>query len=191
MSPVRLLVLDCDRTMWDHADVSETTPPYRLISPGRAADSRGETISLLPGLRQLLSEARRRDAAVSVASWNRPEPVFALFDLFRLRRAFVHPVVEFHPHKDRMLRAILAALTAEGSTPRLARDPESLSAATVFVDDNPTHAVSTLSAFPRLRVIQMGVDVAAPREVWTAIDTGRWIPSVEEARRRLAAFTHR
>ncbi len=38
---MRLLILDLDKTLWSHPDISSTNPPYRRVSEDAIADSHG------------------------------------------------------------------------------------------------------------------------------------------------------
>lgn len=94
---VRLVVFDCDRTLWDHHNVSELSLPFRRIDDDAVEDADGMQVRLAPGVRQVMEALRRRGILISVASWNRPEAVFAIFEQLRLTPFFTRPKVEFHP----------------------------------------------------------------------------------------------
>lgn len=46
---IRLVIFDCDRTLWEHHDVAETTPPFRRVDQDSLEDARGERVRLFPG----------------------------------------------------------------------------------------------------------------------------------------------
>jgi predicted phosphatase len=98
---------------------------------------------------------------VSVASWNHPEPVFAIFDLLDLTRFLVLPKVEAHPHKDRTIGVMLEELARDG----VALRPDEV----VFVDDKPMHLTQVRQALGPIQTLQVGVDVTDLRDVLTYI----------------------
>src|SRR2546426_9454139 len=126
---IRLVILDCDRTLWEHEDVLTLQAPFTRVDGQTVQDARGEQVRLAAGARELLDALRQRGILISLCSWNRADLVFAILDLLGLTPYFVHPKVEFHPHKDRMIAALLAELAQEGTV----LQPEEV----LFVDDNP------------------------------------------------------
>ena len=126
---IRLVILDCDRTLWEHEDVLMLQAPFTRVDGQTVQDARGEQVRLAAGARELLDALRQRGILISLCSWNRADLVFAILDLLGLTPYFVHPKVEFHPHKDRMIAALLAELAQEGTV----LQPEEV----LFVDDNP------------------------------------------------------
>ena len=155
--PVRLVIFDCDRTLWDHANVSELAPPFCKVDDETVADATGARVRLFPGVREVLEALRRRGILISAASWNRPEPVFAIFDLLGLREYFTRPKVEFHPYKERMVRALLEELAGDGV--RLA--PEEV----LFVDDRAVHLNRVRRLVGPVRTLRPGADLTDIREV--------------------------
>jgi len=160
--PIRLVILDCDRTLWAHEDVSTLRLPVTRINGETVRDVRGDLVRLAPGARELLEELRRRGTLISICSWNRPEPVFAILDLLGLTEFFVHPKVEFHPHKDRMISDLLAELASEG----MALRPDEV----LFVDDNPAMLLRVRDGVGPVRTLQAGVDVRDLRDVLGFLD---------------------
>ncbi|MDQ7842867.1 MAG: magnesium-dependent phosphatase-1 [Armatimonadota bacterium] len=154
---VRLVIFDCDRTLWDHADVSSLRLPYRRLDGDTVVDSRGERVRLFPGVREVLETLRRRGILVSIASWNRPEHVFPIFELLGLTPYFIRPKVEFHPRKDAMIQALLTELAADGHPLR----PEEV----LFVDDRPANLRRVRDALGPVRTVQAGVEITDVRAV--------------------------
>lgn len=118
-------------------------------------------VRLRPGARELLTGLRARGVLVSVATWNHPEPVFAIFDLLGLTSFFVRPKVEAHPHKDRTIGATLQELAGDG----VALQPHEV----IFVDDKPMHLAQVRQALGPIQTLQAGVDVTDLRDVLTFI----------------------
>ena len=154
---IRLVIFDCDRTLWSHEDVSSLRLPFHRIDDETVADAQGIPVRLFPEVRAVLERLRHGGVICSIASWNRPEPVFSVFDLLDLRRFFTHPKVEFHPNKDRMVRALLDELRDEGHEFR----PEEI----LFVDDRARNLDAVRSAIGPIQTLQPGVDFADFREV--------------------------
>ncbi len=159
---IRLVVLDCDRTLWEHEDVFTLQAPFTHVDGQTVQDVRGEQVRLTPGARELLDALQHRGVLISICSWNRADLVFAVLDLLGLTRYFVHPKVEFHPHKDRMILALLAELAEEGTALR----PEEV----LFVDDNPMMLEKVRQGVGPVRTLRAGVDVRDLREVLKHLD---------------------
>ncbi|MGC9147241.1 magnesium-dependent phosphatase-1 [Infirmifilum uzonense] len=150
---VRLLILDLDRTLWSHPDISTTSPPYRRVSDEELVDSNGEVIKLNPCARKLLEDARVKGVLLAVASWNYPEKGMSALEAFGLSDYFKVIVIEPHPFKDKMIRKILGALNVK---------PEEA----VFVDDNPAICERVSKAFPSLKVLNLGRDLMSLCELF-------------------------
>jgi magnesium-dependent phosphatase-1 len=160
--PIKLVIFDCDNTLWDHDDVSTLQLPFRKIDEQTVADVRGEEVHLAPGARKALEALRRRSLLLSIASWNYPEPVFAIFDLLGLTGYFTHPKVEFHPNKDRMIAVLLEELAAEG----VPLNPEEV----LFIDDRPEQLRRVREGVGPVRTLQAGVDLKDLREILTVLE---------------------
>ena len=159
---VRLVIFDCDRTLWDHDDVSTLRPPFRRVEADAVVDSRGERVHLFRGVRDVLETLRQRGLLISIASWNRPEHVFPVFELLDLAAYFTHPKVEFHPQKEKMIGTLLAELAAEGHVLR----PDEV----LFVDDRRVNLERVRRALGPVRTLQAGVEITDPRAILAYLD---------------------
>ena len=159
---IRLVILDCDRTLWEHEDVLTLQAPFTRIDGQTVQDARGEQVRLAPGARELLDALRERGILISVCSWNRADLVFAILDLLGLTRYFVHPKVEFHPHKDRMIAALLAELAREGTVLHAEE--------VLFVDDNPMMLEMVRQGVGPVRTLRAQIDVLDLRDVLKYLD---------------------
>jgi len=154
---VRLVIFDCDRTLWDHPNVSELALPFRRVDAETVEDARGARVRLAPGAREVLDGLRRRGVVISVASWNHPEPVAAVFELLGLTGYFTRPKVEFHPYKEKTIAALLEELAGDGLVLR----PEEV----LVVDDRLVHLRRVRRFIGPVRTLQPGVDIADLRQV--------------------------
>lgn len=154
---IRLVIFDCDRTLWEHHDVAETKPPYRRVDEDTVEDARGDRVRLFPGAREVLDALLQRGLLISIASWNLPQIVSRIFDALGLTAYFTRPKVEFHPHKDRMIASLLRELAEDGIVLR----PEEV----LFVDDRLVMLETVRAAVGPIRTLQAGVDIADLKEV--------------------------
>ncbi len=159
---VKLVILDCDLTLWDHPNVSELRLPFTRVDPDTVEDAGGVRVRLVPGVRELLAELRARGILVSIASWNQPEPVFAILDLLGLRPCLTRPKVEPHPYKERTITALLAELAAEGIT--------ILPDEVLYVDDRALHLRRVREALGSIRTLHPQDDITDLRDVLGYVD---------------------
>jgi magnesium-dependent phosphatase-1 len=159
---VRLVILDLDLTLWDHRNVSGLALPFRRVSADAVEDQHGVRVTLFPGVHSLLNGLRERNLIVACASWNDPEPVDEIFDLLALGEFFDHRKVEPHPHKERLVAALLQSLRAAGQD--LA--PSEI----LYVDDRRIHLDGIYAAVGQIRFLQFGVDIRRPDEVLAFLD---------------------
>ena len=141
LSGVKLVVFDLDRTLWDHPDISTTSPPYRRVSQDEIEDSEGARIRLRPCARRLVEELKSRGFKLAVASWNLPEPAIKALQALGLLELFDVVVVEPHPSKDLMLEKILRETGVD--------EEEAL-----FIDDNPSIIGIVKRRYRNMKVIR-------------------------------------
>lgn len=161
MAGVRLVVLDCDLTLWNHPDVSALRPPFSRVNSVTAQDADGELVRLHEGVRETLEGLKERGILVSVASWNDPEPVHQLLKLFELEGYFTHPKVEPHPNKGEMIMKLIKDLERDGVNIRAEE--------VLYVDDNPRHLDGILKAVGRVRFKRFGVDLRRLEDILTLV----------------------
>ncbi|MBI3974917.1 MAG: magnesium-dependent phosphatase-1 [Armatimonadetes bacterium] len=149
---IRLVILDCDRTLWDHHNVTELRLPFTKVDRDALRDADGVEVRLLPGVRELLSALRGRGILISIASWNDPAPVLAILDQLSLSHFFTRPKVEPHPFKERAIAALLQELAAEG----VALAP----AEVLFVDDRDLHFPLVRLAVGPVRTVHFGREIS-------------------------------
>lgn len=153
----KLVILDLDKTVWDHEDATSLKPPFIKHSSDKVVDSEGTVVKLNSGVKSFLETCNAVGIRVSIASWNKPKVTFELLNEFGLLKYFQNPVIEFHPEKDRMIDKILKRFKRQG---RNFKQDE-----IVFVDDNPDMLAKVKMRFPKMRTILFGVDVAGFNEL--------------------------
>jgi len=159
---VKLVILDCDLTLWDHANVTALQLPLARVDAETVQDADGVRVTLVPGVRELLSGLHARGILVSIASWNQPDPVFAILDLLDLSRYFTHPKVEPHPYKERTITALLSELATEGIV--LQADE------VLYVDDRALHLRRVREAVGAIHTLRPGDEVKDLHDVVSYVD---------------------
>ncbi len=142
----KLFVFDLDLTLWEHPDISSTSPPYRRLSRDVIVDSTGEVVKLRPCARQLLERLKALGVRTAVASWNYPEPALGALEALGIKELFDVIVVEPHPFKEVMIERILREIGVKEHE-------------TVFLDDNPVITARVASKYPNMTVLRFGFDV--------------------------------
>jgi HAD superfamily phosphatase (TIGR01681 family) len=178
---IKLVVLDCDGTLWDHLDVSGLALPFRQVAPDSVEDAQGVRVTLFSGTRALLEGLRQRGIVISAASWNHPEPVFQIFHLLDIGRYFTHPQVEFHPDKALMISRLLQTLAAEGLALALSDEAPSRppfrgvrrdgASEVLYIDDRTLHIEHVRQVVGNIHFLQMGMDVSGPEGVLAYVDS--------------------
>jgi magnesium-dependent phosphatase-1 len=166
-SDIKLVIFDCDLTLWNNADVSELKRPFVSVSPDTVRDREGTEVSLFPQVRAVLAALEQRGYLMSIATWNIPEPAFDLMALYGIRRYFCHPKAEGHPDKAAMIADMIEDFAADG----MHISPDQV----VFTDDRTLHTNDILARLPGLHVLQMWVDVKDHNDLLAWLDAYREI----------------
>jgi magnesium-dependent phosphatase-1 len=163
MPRVKLVILDLDKTVWDHPDPSLLREPLKKVDSDTVVDSEGVEVHLYHGVRETLEALQQRGVVVSVASWNRPEVGFKLLGMFGIERYLRHPKIQPHPAKHLMIRELLEELKGENLPLR----PEEI----LYVDDRTLHLEAIRREIGNVRFLQMGVDIRRLEELIRYIDS--------------------
>lgn len=147
---IKLVIFDCDLTLWDHRNVSGLRLPFRRVDAEAVADADDTQVRLFPGVREMLQAIHDRGILLSVASWNQPQHVFAIFDLLGFSKYFTRPKVEPHPYKERTIAALFRELRADG----VALRPDEV----LYIDDRPLHFERVREAVGPVHILRAGVD---------------------------------
>jgi len=148
---IKLVIIDADRTMWTHHNVSALIPSFEFIAQDVAQDRYGSKVELHKGFRAFLDFVKGKGTLLSLASWNEPENVFELLSLFNVDGYFVSPIVEPHPNKHLMLQKIITKLNQKG----IGILPNEI----LFIDDNDRYLGEIKEAVGDVNYLKYGVDV--------------------------------
>lgn len=154
---IKLVVFDADKTLWSHPNVSDLTLPFKLVDQNNISDAGGETFHLFEGIRDMLEALRKRNAIITLASWNKPEPVKEALQLLGIEKFFRVVKAEFHPNKHLMVEDILSSLSKDGITLK----PDEI----LYVDDRDMHVDKIRGRIGELHFVQMWVDAKTPRDI--------------------------
>ncbi len=144
---MRLLILDLDKTLWDHYDASQLVPPFRTHGT-ELIDALGNKLKLFDGVVEFLDWAKER-FVLSIASWNVEKLVRPILEEFNIWHYFVFPKIENHPDKADMIVRTLQELKNSGY------EIEEV----IYIDDRTLHLDKIKKRTPDIRFIQMWVDV--------------------------------
>ncbi len=156
---LKLVILDLDKTIWDHEDASSLKPPFKKRSNDEMVDSEGTIVKLNSGVKKFLRTCKDLGIYVSLASWNKPIVAIQLLDKFEILGYFQNPVIEFHPEKDRMVNKILNKFKNKGLNFRQGE--------IAFIDDNPDMIAKVKAKFPKIKTVLFGVEVSTFQELKT------------------------
>jgi len=154
---IRLVILDGDGVLWDHQDLSALSLPFRLINRDTIVDTDGEKVRLLKGVRKLLRILVKRGIITTLATWNKPEHVTQVLQLFKVNEYFRFVEAHFHPDKHLMIKDILKKLMNEG----VMLEPNQI----LYVDDRTVHMADVRKEIGDVHFLQMHVDVKYPLEI--------------------------
>jgi magnesium-dependent phosphatase-1 len=153
--PTKLVVFDCDETLWK-ASVTFTSflkPPLRIVETDEITDSQNASVKLFPGVRELLKSLKEKGVLMSIASLNSPEPnlVMECLKLFEIADYFIYPQID-HKGKNRNIKAILKLLEEKDGIK--INYPE-----VIFVDDQELNTRSVMKGCPGIKAVLLGSDI--------------------------------
>lgn len=144
MRRAKLIVLDLDKVLWDHYNVSILMPPLRRLSDRTLEDSFGETVTLRDDVREFLASAKRRGIYLSTLSWNSFDKAYEVLRAFELDRYFDFFAIEPHPEKQLMMEKVLNHFSSYG-----VREEE-----TLYVDDRAHMLEKVKAKFPNIMTVR-------------------------------------
>jgi len=159
---IKLVIFDADKTLWTHSDISRLVLPFRLVSRDVITDANGETFQLFDGVRGLLAGLERKRVLITMASWNKPEPVEEALRLFGVDRFFKIVKAEFHPDKYLMIESIISELARIGI--------ELNAREILYVDDRTLHLEEVIKKIGPVHFLQMWLDVRTPNEIMDYVE---------------------
>lgn len=160
---LKLVVLDLDRTLWNHPDASRLVEPLTLINHNTIADGKGEVLRLHPHVRWFLENTSRLGVPLTIASWNYPEITVRVLEVLGLKNYFSYLGIEPHPHKYKVLLKIIEWYKQRYG---FIQPPEIL-----YVDDRRIHLDEIHSHVGQVLFLQMWVDIPGFRELYEYILT--------------------
>jgi len=138
---LKAIVLDLDKVLWDHHNVSDLTPPFERVSERMIEDKWGEIVTLRDDAREFLSFAKSKGIKLSTCSWNHFDKALEVLKAFELDRYFDLLVIEPHPEKQLMMERILSSLGVEEEE-------------VLYVDDRDYMLEKVRSKFPRIKTVR-------------------------------------
>jgi len=154
---IKLIIIDADKTLWDHPDISLTNPPFQRIDEDTLVDKIGSEVHLYKRVREMLQSLKEQGIIISLASWNTPESCLEALQKLNLLKYFRHPKVQPHPEKHRMIKELLEDLREEGAKIEASE--------ILYVDDKSRHLGDVRKQVGEIRFLQMWVDVKDHTEI--------------------------
>ena len=148
----RLIVFDLDLTLWDHSDISVTTPPYRRLDEDLMVDASGVPIRLRQGVRSLLRWLQSRNMTLAIVSWNIEWIAMEALKTLSIYNYFTYMIIEYHPRKDKMFEKLFRA---SGFTP----------SETIYIDDDVEMIKLVTRRYPEIYSIVYAKDVSSMKEL--------------------------
>ncbi len=145
-----LLLVDMDRTLWSHSDISSLKPPFKPLNRQAIVDSQGVVVRLHTDILELVKWALEKNAIVSTLTWNEPDKVEAALNAFGIKHLFHFITAENTPRKDLMLEKLLNLLRRQGVEIPLDR--------IVYIDDRDIHIEDITRRIGGVHFLQYGVD---------------------------------
>jgi len=122
-----VVFIDLDGTLWDHEDISQTTPPYTCTGD-ILVDSQGIVAHLYSGVRDFLGFLRNSGLKIYTLSWNNPFKALSALKCLGLESYFDGHAVSEHPEKYIGMLRILGSI-----------NPPVRPCRVVYIDDRDIH----------------------------------------------------
>ncbi len=156
-----ILFLDLDGTVWNHLDITATTPPYRKTGRNTIMDSNGEEIVLFEGVREFLEWARERGALVVSLSWNNPSKAVAALKEISLSALFDYHAIAPHPDKG---------VEAAKALRRIHEEMKCRPCLILYIDDRDIHVESVKKHVPGVAFLQAWKDFKSYSELRSIVE---------------------
>jgi len=122
-----VVFIDLDGTLWDHEDISQTTPPYTCTGD-ILVDSQGIVAHLHSGVRNFLGFLRNSGLKIYTLSWNNPFKALSALKCLGLESYFDGHAISEHPEKYIGMLRILGSI-----------NPPVKPCQVVYIDDRDIH----------------------------------------------------
>lgn len=137
-----LLLVDLDKTLWDHDDISQLKPPFKKINGLSIVDSNGVKVSVYSEIVYLVKWAKSNGALTVTLSWNVPEVAIEALKALELTDLFDYHAIEYISRKDLIAKRLVEEITRNGLLDVLE--------CVVFIDDLEDNIKKVSSVIPRL-----------------------------------------
>jgi len=152
-----IVFIDLDGTLWDHEDISQTTPPYTCTCDV-LVDSRGVAVRLHSGVRDFLAFLKSSGLKVYTLSWNNPFKALSALKCLELEQYFDGHAISESPEKHVGMLRVLNSLHSPVKPCQV-----------VYIDDRDIHVDGIREHVGEVWFIHMWRDVKDFSELATLI----------------------
>ncbi len=145
-----IVFFDLDGTLWDHLDVSSTSPPFNRVSTSTISDSKGVRLNLMPGAVDFIKWVRSEGGIISTCSWNEYEKAIGAVEAFGLVDLFDYQKISTRPEKYLLMEQVIKKVEERGLDVQYDR--------LFYLDDRDIHIRDVKIRFPQLTFFQMWKD---------------------------------
>lgn len=155
---IKVVVLDADKTLWDHPNISNLKPPLKLVNENSLEDSSGSKVTLFSGVRETLQELKDMGFYLVLATWNIPEKTEIVLSTLKLKNYFDLIVSREYPFKFIYISHIISLLR---QSKKVEIKPEEI----LFVDDRRVHFGNTWLYVGNVNCLEMWGDINNHKQI--------------------------
>jgi len=152
-----VVFIDLDGTIWDHEDISQTTPPY-TCNGDVLVDSKGTVVKLHSGVRSFIALLKNAGLKIFTLSWNDPAKALRALECLGLKNLFDGHAISNHPHKHLEMLKVLRALEVPVKPCQV-----------IYIDDRDIHVSEIVKSVGDVWFIHMWRHVHSFNELTHAI----------------------
>lgn len=153
---VKAVVFDADKTLWDHHNISDFSPPL-TVKDDTVTDNEGRKLTLFEGVRETLAELKSLGLILGVATWNNEQKTQMVFSALGLTEYFDLIISSELPFKYVMISKFIAGMSAR----RIYISPEDI----MFIDDRKGHFGNIWMYVGRVKCVEMWNEVRSYKEI--------------------------
>ncbi|MEM3192653.1 MAG: magnesium-dependent phosphatase-1 [Candidatus Parvarchaeota archaeon] len=139
--------MDLDGTLWDHLDISVTTPPFKRVSETQIEDSKGVKITLISGAVEFIKWVKENGGIISTCSWNVYSIAMSALETFGLATLFDYHMIYTNPNKYESIEKVIKYVNEDGKEVR--------NDLLFYLDDRDIHIEEVRKRFPELTFFHM------------------------------------